>query len=157
MELRNQFFLKKRKKRGTISQINVTPFVDVMLVLLIVFMITAPLLTVGVSVDLPKTKASQLNQKGDPLILSIKSNGKIFIQDREIESDKLIPRLKALANNNMKIRVFIRGDKKVNYGNVVDVLSRVQTAGFSKATLVAKLKQKLKCTKHQFYLLGYIY
>ena len=141
MELRNQFFLKKRKKRGTISQINVTPFVDVMLVLLIVFMITAPLLTVGVSVDLPKTKASQLNQKGDPLILSIKSNGKIFIQDREIDSNRLIPRLKALANNNMKIRVFIRGDKKVNYGNVVDVLSRVQSAGFSKATLVAKLKQ----------------
>ncbi|MAQ07612.1 MAG: protein TolR [SAR116 cluster bacterium] len=141
MELRNQFFIKKRKKRGTISQINVTPFVDVMLVLLIVFMITAPLLTVGVSVDLPKTKASQLNQKGDPLILSIKSNGKIFIQDREIDSNRLIPRLKALANNNMKIRVFIRGDKKVNYGNVVDVLSRVQSAGFSKATLVAKLKQ----------------
>ncbi len=141
MELRNQFYIKKRKKRGTISQINVTPFVDVMLVLLIVFMITAPLLTVGVSVDLPKTKASQLNQKGDPLILSIKSNGKIFIQDREIDSNRLIPRLKALANNNMKIRVFIRGDKKVNYGNVVDVLSRVQSAGFSKATLVAKLKQ----------------
>ena len=141
MELRNQFYIKKRKKRGTISQINVTPFVDVMLVLLIVFMITAPLLTVGVSVDLPKTKASQLNQKGDPLILSIKSNGKIFIQDREIDNNRLIPRLKALANNNMKIRVFIRGDKKVNYGNVVDVLSRVQSAGFSKATLVAKLKQ----------------
>ncbi len=142
MDLRNQTLFKKRsKKRGSISQINVTPFVDVMLVLLIVFMITAPLLTVGVSVDLPKTKASQLNQKGDPLILSIKSDGKIFIQDREIESKKLIPRLKALANNNMKIRVFIRGDKKVNYGKVVDILSRVQTAGFSKATLVAKLKQ----------------
>ena len=73
--------------------------------------------------------------------MSIKSNGKIFIQDREIDSNRLIPRLKALANNNMKIRVFIRGDKKVNYGNVVDVLSRVQSAGFSKATLVAKLKQ----------------
>ena len=141
MELKNQFFLEKRKKRRSMSQINVTPFVDVMLVLLIVFMITAPLLTVGVSVDLPKTKASQLNQKGDPLILSIKSNWKIFIQDREIDSNRLIPRLKALANNNMKIRVFIRGDKKVNYGNVVDVLSRVQSAGFSKATLVAKLKQ----------------
>merc|ERR1712159_823526 len=115
-----------------ISQINVTPFVDVMLVLLIVFMITAPLLTVGVSVDLPKTKASQLNQKGDPLILSIKSNGKIYIQDREIEKEKLIPRLKALANNNMKIRVFIRGDKKVNYGKVVNILSSVKSAGFSK-------------------------
>ena len=133
-------FKKNKMGNKSFSQINVTPFVDVMLVLLIVFMITAPLLTVGVKVDLPKTKASQLNQKGDPLILSIKSNGKIFIQDREIDSNRLIPRLKALANNNMKIRVFIRGDKKVNYGNVVDVLSRVQSAGFSKATLVAKLK-----------------
>ena len=142
MIFKNQFLTNKRlRKKRSISQINVTPFVDVMLVLLIVFMITAPLLTVGVSVDLPKTKASQLNQKGDPLILSIKSDGKIFIQDREIENEKLIPRLKALANNNMKIRVFIRGDKKVNYGNVVDILSRVQSAGFSKATLVAKLKQ----------------
>ena len=142
MIFKNQFLTNKRlRRKRSISQINVTPFVDVMLVLLIVFMITAPLLTVGVSVDLPKTKASQLNQKGDPLILSIKSDGKIFIQDREIENEKLIPRLKALANNNMKIRVFIRGDKKVNYGNVVNVLSRVQSAGFSKATLVAKLKQ----------------
>ena len=134
-------FKKNSRGNKSFSQINVTPFVDVMLVLLIVFMITAPLLTVGVKIDLPKTKASQLNQKGDPLILSIKSNGKIFIQDREIDNKRLIPRLKALANNNMKIRVFIRGDKKVNYGNVVDVLSRVQSAGFSKATLVAKLKQ----------------
>ena len=143
MNIKNQFLINNNRlrKKRSISQINVTPFVDVMLVLLIVFMITAPLLTVGVSVDLPKTEASQLNQKGDPLILSIKSDGKIFIQDREIENEKLIPRLKALANNNMKIRVFIRGDKKVNYGNVVDVLSRVQSAGFSKATLVAKLKQ----------------
>ncbi len=142
MIFKHQFLTTKHlRKKRSISQINVTPFVDVMLVLLIVFMITAPLLTVGVSVDLPKTKASQLNQKGDPLILSIKSDGKIFIQDREIENEKLIPRLKALANNNMKIRVFIRGDKKVNYGNIVDILSRVQSAGFSKATLVAKLKQ----------------
>ena len=89
-------FNLKRSKNEPMSEINVTPFVDVMLVLLIVFMITAPLLTVGVSVDLPKTKASQLNQKGDPLVLSIKSNGKIFIQEREIKKDKLIPQLKAL-------------------------------------------------------------
>ncbi len=137
----NIFFNKNIKKSKLMNQINVTPFVDVMLVLLIVFMITAPLLTVGVTVDLPKTHASQLSQKGDPLILSVKSNGKIYIQDREIDKNKLIPRLKALSNNNMKIRVFIRGDKKVNYGYVIDVLSKVQSAGFIKATLVAKLKQ----------------
>ena len=138
----NIIFKNKSKKNQPMNQINVTPFVDVMLVLLIVFMITAPLLTVGVSVDLPKTHASQISQKGDPLILSIKSNSKIYIQEREIDSKKLIPRLKALSNNNMKIRVFIRGDKNVDYGYVIDVLSKVQSAGFTKATLVAKLKQK---------------
>ena len=138
----NIIFKNKSKKNQPMNQINVTPFVDVMLVLLIVFMVTAPLLTVGVSVDLPKTHASQISQKGDPLILSIKSNSKIYIQEREIDSKKLIPRLKALSNNNMKIRVFIRGDKNVDYGYVIDVLSKVQSAGFTKATLVAKLKQK---------------
>jgi len=134
------FSFKKIRKNKSFTQINVTPFVDVMLVLLIVFMITAPLLTVGVSVDLPKTKASQLNQKGDPLVLSIKSNGEIFIQDRSITKEQLIPQLKALAKNNMKIRIFVKGDKKANYGYVLDVIARVKTAGFEKAALVAKLK-----------------
>ncbi len=141
MNINNQnFSFKKIRKNKSFSQINVTPFVDVMLVLLIVFMITAPLLTVGVSVDLPKTKASQLNQKGDPLVLSIKSNGEIFIQDRSITKEKLIPQLKALAKNNMKIRIFVKGDKKANYGFVLDVIARVKSAGFEKAALVAKLK-----------------
>ena len=92
----NQNFLIRstRKKDKSISQINVTPFVDVMLVLLIVFMITAPLLTVGVSVDLPKTKVGQLNSKGDPIIVSIKENGEIYIQERVIELSQLLPRLK---------------------------------------------------------------
>jgi len=134
-------FKKNRKKNKTMSQINVTPFVDVMLVLLIVFMITAPLLTVGVSVDLPKTKASQLNQKGDPLVLSIKSNGKIFIQEREIKKEKLIPQLKALSKNNMNIRIFVKGDKNANYGNVLDVMARMISAGFKKAAFVAKLEK----------------
>ena len=141
MYINNQnFSFKKIRKNKSFSQINVTPFVDVMLVLLIVFMITAPLLTVGVSVDLPKTKASQLNQKGDPLVLSIKSNGEIFIQDRSITKEKLLPQLKALAKNNMKIRIFVKGDKKANYGFVLDVIARVKSAGFEKAALVAKLK-----------------
>ena len=136
------FNLKKRKiKHNSFSQINVTPFVDVMLVLLIVFMITAPLLTVGIKIDLPKTKASQLSQKGDPLVLSIKSDGQIFIQDRKIESDKLIPQLKAISNNNKKIRIFIKGDKNAYFGYILDVISRVKSAGYEKATFVAKLKQ----------------
>ncbi len=136
------FNLKKRKiKHNSFSQINVTPFVDVMLVLLIVFMITAPLLTVGIKIDLPKTKASQLSQKGDPLVLSIKSDGQIFIQDRKIETDKLIPQLKAISNNNKKIRIFIKGDKNAYFGYILDVISRVKSAGYEKATFVAKLKQ----------------
>ena len=89
------------------SQINVTPFVDVMLVLLIVFMITAPLLTVGVSVDLPKTKASQLNSKGDPIIVSIKKNGELFIQERKIDSLQLLPRLKAISSGNKNPKISI--------------------------------------------------
>ena len=141
MNLTDFNFQKHRRKNKAMSQINVTPFVDVMLVLLIVFMITAPLLTVGVSVDLPKTKASQLNQKGDPLVLSIKSNGKIFIQEREIKKEKLIPQLKALSKNNMNIRIFVKGDKNANYGNVLDVMARMISAGFKKAAFVAKLEK----------------
>ena len=95
------FGLKKNSKEP-MSEINVTPFVDVMLVLLIVFMITAPLLTVGVKVDLPKTKASQLNQKGDPLVISVKRNGSVYIQDRKIEISKIIPQVKAISENNKK-------------------------------------------------------
>tara|TARA_Y200000002_G_scaffold73426_1_gene57562 strand:- start:1062 stop:1493 length:432 start_codon:yes stop_codon:yes gene_type:complete len=136
-----KFHLKKNKIiNKSFSQINVTPFVDVMLVLLIVFMITAPLLTVGVKVDLPKTKASQLNQKGDPLVISVKKNGNVYIQDRKIEISKIIPQLKAISENNKNIRVFVKGDKNANYGYVLDVIARVRSAGYSKAALVAKLK-----------------
>jgi len=134
-------FIRKKNKNSSFSQINVTPFVDVMLVLLIVFMITAPLLTVGVKIDLPKTRASQLNQKGDPLVLSIKSDGQIFLQDRKIDNDNLIPQLKAISNNNKKIRIFIKGDKNAYFGYILDVVARVKSAGFEKATFVAKLKQ----------------
>ena len=134
-------FTRKKNKNSSFSQINVTPFVDVMLVLLIVFMITAPLLTVGVKIDLPKTRASQLNQKGDPLVLSIKSDGQIFLQDRKIDNDNLIPQLKAISNNNKKIRIFIKGDKNAYFGYILDVVARVKSAGFEKATFVAKLKQ----------------
>ena len=111
-----------------------------MLVLLIVFMITAPLLTVGVKVDLPKTKASQLNQKGDPLVISVKKNGSVYIQDRKIEISKIIPQVKAISENNKNIRIFVKGDKNANYGSVLNVLARIKSAGYSKATLVAKLK-----------------
>ncbi len=132
---------KNHKKNKIMSQINVTPFVDVMLVLLIVFMITAPLLTVGVSVDLPKTKASQLNSKGDPIIVSIKQNGELFIQDRAIDSLKLLPRLKAISSGNKNLRIYVRGDKNVSYGVVLDTIAKIKSSGFKKVALVAKLQE----------------
>ena len=137
----NRINNRMHKKNRVISQINVTPFVDVMLVLLIVFMITAPLLTVGVSVDLPKTKASQLNSKGDPIIISIKKNGALFIQEREIDTVQLLPRLKAISSGNKNLRVYVRGDKDVPYGLVLNTIAKIKSSGFKKVALVAKLQE----------------
>jgi len=138
----NNFALRSsRKQKKSMSQINVTPFVDVMLVLLIVFMITAPLLTVGVSVDLPKTKASQLNSKGDPIVISIKQNGDLYIQERIIDSLQLLPRLQAISSGNKDLRVYVRGDKDVPYGIVLDTIAKIKKSGFKKVALVAKLKE----------------
>ena len=137
----NRINNKIHKKNRVISQINVTPFVDVMLVLLIVFMITAPLLTVGVSVDLPKTKASQLNSKGDPIVVSIKKNGELFIQERKIDSLQLLPRLKAISSGNKNLRIYVRGDKNVSYGIVLDTIAKIKSSGFKKVALVAKLQE----------------
>ena len=138
----NRILIKnKNNKNKTISQINVTPFVDVMLVLLIVFMITAPLLTVGVSVDLPKTKAAQLNSKGDPIVVSIKQNGDIYIQERLIDPLNLLPRLSAISLGNKNLRIYVRGDKNVAYGIVLDTIAKIKRSGFKKVALVAKLKE----------------
>lgn len=138
----NRIFNKNNfKKNKIMSQINVTPFVDVMLVLLIVFMITAPLLTVGVSVDLPKTKATQLNSKGDPIVVSIKQSGDLYIQERFIEAINLLPRLKAISSGNKNLRIYVRGDKNVPYGIVLDTIAKIKRSGFKKVALVAKLKE----------------
>ena len=139
--MHNRINNKTHKKNRVISQINVTPFVDVMLVLLIVFMITAPLLTVGVSVDLPKTKASQLNSKGDPIVISIKKNGELYIQEREIDTLQLLPRLKAISSGNKNLRIYVRGDKNVPYGLVLDTIAKIKSSGFKKVALVAKLQE----------------
>ena len=130
-----------RNKNKSMSQINVTPFVDVMLVLLIVFMITSPLLTVGVTVDLPKTKASQLSAKGDPIVISIKQNGDLFIQERVIDTLQLLPRLNAISSGNKNLRIYVRGDKNVPYGIVLDTIAKIKSSGFKKVALVAKLKE----------------
>ena len=140
--MKNRALLRNfRSKKKSFNQINVTPFVDVMLVLLIVFMITAPLLTVGVSVDLPKTKASQLSAKGDPIVISIKQNGDLFIQERVIDTLQLLPRLQAISLGNKNLRIYVRGDKNVPYGIVLDTIAKIKSSGFKKVALVAKLKE----------------
>ena len=121
------------------AEINVTPFVDVMLVLLIVFMITAPLLTVGVKVDLPKTRAATVADAVEPLEITIDARGRIYLKETPIELDRLIPRLKAITGANPDVPIFIRGDASVSYGQVMRVLGEISAAGFRKVTLPTKL------------------
>ncbi|WP_218048725.1 protein TolR [Curvivirga aplysinae] len=128
-----------KQRYQQMSEINVTPFVDVMLVLLIVFMVTAPLMTVGVPVDLPKTKAAQINDSEEPLVLSIDADGLLYIQETSVELDALVPRLQAITGNNPDIRIFVRGDKSIPYGQVMEVMGLVSSAGFKKVALLAKL------------------
>ena len=127
------------RRHRPMGEINVTPFVDVMLVLLIVFMVTAPLLTVGVEVDLPKTKAGQINADAAPLVVSIKADGSLHLQDTEVPADALVPRLEAISDANPLVRIFVRGDKAVSYGEVLGVMGRIQAAGFERVALVAQL------------------
>ena len=129
----------RRNGHRPMGEINVTPFVDVMLVLLIVFMVTAPLLTVGVPVDLPKTKAGQVNAGDAPLVVSLQKQGKLFLQDTEIDADNLVPRLKAISQANNQVRIFVRGDRSVAYGEVLSLMGRIQSAGFERVALVAEL------------------
>ena len=130
------------RRRGSykpLSEINVTPFVDVMLVLLIVFMITAPLLTVGVPVDLPKTKAKSIAESVEPLVITVNAEGVIFIQDTEVELENLVPRLAAITDNKPDTRIYVRGDKSINYGRVLEVMGTVNVAGFTRVALIAEL------------------
>ena len=133
---------RRTKRHRPMGEINVTPFVDVMLVLLIVFMVTAPLLTVGVPVDSPKTKAGQINADSAPLVVTMKADGSIFLQETAIEPDKLIPRLAAIAKANDEVRIFVRGDKAAAYGDVLVLMGRIQSAGFERVALVAELPEE---------------
>ena len=120
------------------SEINVTPLVDVMLVLLVVFMVAAPLLTVGVPVDLPQTQAPPITEPKEPLIITINGEGHIFIQETEVPTDSLVPRLQAITGSNPDALLYVRGDRAINYGRVVEVMSLVSTAGFRKVSLIAE-------------------
>ena len=127
-----------RSKKEPMSEINVTPFVDVMLVLLIIFMVTAPLLTVGVQVDLPESAADSLPDDQEPLTISINSKGEIYIQEHQVSYQKMVPKLLAIAKNRTDTRIYVRGDKNINYGRVLEIMGTLSGAGFSKVALISE-------------------
>ena len=127
-----------RGRYRPLSEINVTPLVDVMLVLLIIFMVTAPLMTSGVSVDLPKTDAKPLNTDSQPLTVSIDASGKIFLQDQELQLPDLVAKLQAIAQNDQDRRIFVRGDKDLAYGRIMEVMGTITQGGFTKVALLAE-------------------
>jgi biopolymer transport protein TolR len=135
---------RRRRRRAIMSEINVTPFVDVMLVLLIVFMVSAPLLTVGVPIDLPQSKAKALEQNNAPLAISINQQGQIFLQNDEIKLDDLLPKLKAIIDargGTSNDLIYIRGDKTVAYGTMMRVMGRISGAGYHRVALVTEVDQ----------------
>ncbi len=130
-------YMSGRSRYRQMSEINVTPFVDVMLVLLIVFMVTAPLLTVGVEVDLPETAAPAITDDEEPLEITVDSGGAIWLQETETPLGKLVPRLAAITENNPEVRIFIRGDRSIDYGRVLEVMGLLTNAGFRQLALVS--------------------
>jgi biopolymer transport protein TolR len=133
---------RRRAKKAPMSEINVTPMVDVMLVLLIIFMVAAPLLTVGVPIELPQAKGKQLEAKNEPLAISIKANGDVFIGEALIPLPELVDKLKAISGNRKgdEEPVFVRGDKGVSYGTVMKVMGRISAGGFKKVSLVTEVE-----------------
>ena len=136
-----------RYKRAPMSQINVTPMVDVMLVLLVVFMVTAPLLTVGVPVDLPKTASSRIVGQDEPLVVSVASDGRLYLQDAELALDELIPRLTAITESRKDARIFLRGDRAIAYGQVMAVMGAMNQAGFNRVALITEQPGKAATKK----------
>ena len=128
----------RRGRYKPLAEINVTPLVDVMLVLLVIFMVTAPLMTSGVSVDLPKTDAKPLNTDSTPLTVSINAEGKIFLQNQEVQLIELVAKLQAIAQNDSERRIFVRGDKDISYGLVMQVMGTITQGGFTKVALLAQ-------------------
>lgn len=137
--------LRRRSRSGRnyqpMADINVTPFVDVMLVLLIIFMVTAPLLTVGVPIDLPKTNAQQLEGDKEPLTISVTSKGVVYLQETKIPLDEIVPKLVAITKSGYDERIFVRGDKATDYGTVMKVMSTIAAAGFRRIALVTEVEK----------------
>ena len=134
---------RRHRRKAVMSEINVTPMVDVMLVLLIIFMVSAPLLTVGVPIDLPQTQAKSLDQDKEPLTISVNTEGKVFLQNTEIKIEELVPKLQAItqARGGTDERIYVRGDRKVDYGTVMRVMGRLSAAGFRRVALVTEVEQ----------------
>jgi biopolymer transport protein TolR len=130
-----------RGRSRIMSEINVTPLVDVMLVLLIIFMISAPLLTVGVPIDLPQSEAKALNEEREPLTISVNNKGEIFLQDTPVQLDEIVPRLIAITKAGYEERIYVRGDRNVNYGQVMKVMGTLSGAGFRRVALVTEIEQ----------------
>lgn len=129
----------RRVKRAAFAEINVTPLVDVMLVLLLIFMLTAPLLTVGVPLELPKTSAAKLNDQVEPLVVSVDASGRVFLQETEIDMQTLVPRLLAVTNQNPEAKIYVRGDKGLAYGTIMETMGAIAAGGFTKVSLLAEL------------------
>jgi biopolymer transport protein TolR len=134
---------RRHRRRPVMAEINVTPMVDVMLVLLIIFMVSAPLLTVGVPIDLPQSQAKSLDQDREPLALSVNTKGQVFLQNTEVQFEELVPKLKAItdARGGMDERIYVRGDRTVDYGTVMKVMGRLSAAGFRRVALVTEVEQ----------------
>ncbi|GAK46560.1 biopolymer transport TolR [Tepidicaulis marinus] len=129
---------RRGQRMAPMSEINVTPLVDVMLVLLIVFMVAAPLLTVGVPVDLPKTRSAPLSGDDEPLTITVNGDGAIFLQETEVQVEDLVPRLLAIGENGYEQRIYVRADQNINYGRVMDVMGTISSAGFARVGLVTE-------------------
>ena len=134
---------RRHTRKPVMAEINVTPMVDVMLVLLIIFMVSAPLLTVGVPIDLPQTQAKSMDQDKEPLAVSVNEKGQVFLQESEVSVDDLVAKLKAVtdARGGMDERIYVRGDKKVDYGTVMRVMGRLSAAGFKRVALITEVEQ----------------
>jgi biopolymer transport protein TolR len=132
---------RRGRHHGLIAEINVTPFVDVMLVLLIIFMVAAPLLTVGVPIDLPETQAKALNSETQPITVSINNKGQVFLQETEIPLDEVVAKLKAISKTGYDERIYVRGDKDADYGTVMKVMARISAAGYRNLGLVTLQEQ----------------
>ena len=132
----------RRYRKQRFTDINVTPMVDVMLVLLIIFMVTAPMLTAGVQVDLPKTQSAPLQGQDEPLVVSVQANGKVFLQKTQVSVDDLGAKLKAIAGEKVETRIFVRGDKSADYGRIMHVIGEINTAGFNKIALITEQSQE---------------